>query len=126
MISTKNFNPTDDPKLLCTCGDSRCDHRSVNQETLNKIQLVRNDYGKPMKITSGGRCPYHPNELNKSKAGDHQKQVAVDVEYSTVLERTKLMVLAGRHGATRVAFGNSFIHIAWTPTSDKSVPTWEY
>ena len=126
MISTNNFNPNTDPKLICTCGHPDCDRRSVNQESLDKVQLVRNDYGKPMTITSGGRCPNHPNEVSKSAPGDHQKQFAVAVFYNNVLERNKLMVLAGRHGATRVAVGKNFVHMAWTPTDDKSVPTWEY
>ena len=126
MIQAKNFNPVSDVKLLCTCGHPDCDKRSVNQFTLNQVQLVREDYGQPMKITSGGRCPNHPNELTKKRPGDHQKQYAVDVYYETVLERNKLMVLAGRHGATRVAADKNFVHIAWTPTEDKSVPTWEY
>ena len=126
MSQSKNFNPNTDKKLLCTCGDIDCDKRSVNQFTVNRLQLVRDDYGKGMIITSGGRCPKHPNEIRKAKPGDHQKCFAVDVQYKTVLERNKLMVLAGRHGATRVAYGKSFVHMAWTPTDDKSVPTWEY
>lgn len=126
MISTKNFNPELDKKLLCTCGHPDCDKRSVNQDVLDKVQLVRDDYGKPMTITSGGRCPNHPNEIHKSKPGDHQKQFAVDVFYGNILDRNKLMVLAGRHGATRVAVGSNFVHMAWTPTNDRSVPTWSY
>ena len=126
MIKTDNFNPATDKKLLCTCGHPECDKRSVNQFTLDKIQLVRDDYGRPMSVTSGGRCSNHPNEVTKNKPGDHQKMYAVDIRYKTVLERNKLMVLAGRHGATRVAYGRSFVHMAWTPTADKSVPTWTY
>tara|TARA_R110002020_G_scaffold67718_4_gene177629 strand:- start:1288 stop:1668 length:381 start_codon:yes stop_codon:yes gene_type:complete len=126
MIFTENFHPDTDSKLLCTCGHPQCDKRSVNQYTLNQVQHVRVDLGLPMTITSGGRCPYHPNEVNKSKPGDHQEQWAVDVFYDTVLMRNKLMVLAGRHGATRVAAGKNFVHMAWTPTLDLSVPTWEY
>lgn len=126
MIATTNFNHITDPKLLCTCGHPECDERSVNQEALDNVQKIRNDYGKPMTITSGGRCPYHPNEINKDKPGDHQKRYAVDVFYSNNLERNKLMVLAGRYGATRVAVGKNFVHMAWTLTDDKSVPTWEY
>jgi len=128
MISTKNFNPKTDPKLLCTCGHAKCDKRSVNQFTLDMLQAVRNDYGKAMIITSGGRCENHPNEVTKSKAGDHQRQYAVDVFYDNELDRNKLMTLAGRHGATRVAGSErlKFVHLAWTPTSDKSVPTWSY
>ena len=126
MIYTKNFNPEDDIKLLCTCGHPDCDKRSVNQFTLDHVQRVRDDYGQPMVITSAGRCPNHPNEVTKDAPGDHQKQYAVDVHYGNILERNKLMVLAGRHGATRVAYGKTFVHMAWTPTRDRSVPTWEY
>jgi hypothetical protein len=126
MIKTKNFNPKTDPKLLCTCRHSECDQPSVDQETLDRVQLIRDDYGQPMRITSGGRCQYHPNEITKLRPGDHQKLKAVDVFYSDIRQRNKLMVLAGRHGATRVAVGSNFVHMAWTPTDDKSVPTWEY
>jgi hypothetical protein len=126
MIQTNNFNPEVDTKLLCTCGHKDCDERSVSQETLNKVQLVRDDYNRPMPVTSGGRCPYHPDELAKDYPGDHQRQYGLDIRYKSILERNKLMVLAGRHGATRVAFGKTFVHMAWTPTSDTSVPTWQY
>lgn len=126
VVSTANFHPGTDPKLRCTCGHSDCDRRSVDQETLDRVQLVREDLGAPMVVTSGGRCPNHPNEVNKAKPGDHQLGKAVDVRYRTVLERNKLMVLAGRHGATRVAAGKNFVHMAWTPTNDRSVPTWTY
>ena len=126
MIKTKNFNPKTDPKLKCTCGHPNCDQRSVDQATLDQVQRVRDDLGRPMVITSGGRCPHHPDEVAKRKPGDHQQQKAVDVAYKTELERNKLMVLAGRHGATRVAAGKTFVHMAWTETSDRSVPTWTY
>lgn len=126
MISTANFNPETDVKLLCTCGHPNCDKRSVNQESLNRVQLVRDDLGYPIVISSAGRCPNHPDEITKSAPGDHQRGYAVDARYKTIGERTKLMVLAGRHGATRVAYGDNFVHMAWTPTDDKSVPTWSY
>tara|TARA_R110002012_G_C11479310_1_gene594847 strand:+ start:415 stop:801 length:387 start_codon:yes stop_codon:yes gene_type:complete len=128
MIQTKNFNSKSDPKLLCTCGHPECDKRSVSQETLDQVQLVREDFGGYMVITSGGRCPNHPNEKTKARPGDHQKCFAVDVACSSLAQETKLKVLGGRHGATRVAgtHKDGFIHLAWTPTKDKSVPTWSY
>jgi hypothetical protein len=125
-VKTRNFNPRTDTRLRCTCGHPCCDQRSIDQDSLDKVQLVREDYGAPMVITSGGRCPNHPDELKRSKPGDHQKCTTVDVRYKTVLQRNKLMVLAGRHGATRVAFGRGFVHMSWSPTADKSVPTWKY
>lgn len=126
VIKTANFDPTTDPKLKCTCGHPECDQRSVDQASLNQLQRIREDYGRPMVITSGGRCPHHPNEVTKAKPGDHQLCKAVDVRYNGELERNKLMVLAGRYGATRVAAGKTFVHIAWTPVEDRSVPTWTY
>lgn len=128
MVSTLNFNPSTDPKLLCTCGHPQCDKRSVNQSTLDHVQLIRNDYNKSMVITSGGRCPHHPNEVTKKSPGDHQLQYAIDVACDNELDETRLKVLAGRHGATRVAGGVycGFVHMAWTPTDRKDVPTWSY
>ncbi len=127
-IKTKNFNPVSDPKLKCTCGHPDCDYRSVDQETLNMVQAIRDDLGRPMIITSGGRCPNHPKEVNKLKAGDHQLCKAVDIACDNEYLATKIKVLAGRYGATRVAGGAycGFVHVAWTPTNDKSVPTWSY
>jgi len=127
-IMTLNFKPSTDPKLLCTCGHVDCDRRSVDQSTLDSVQLIRDDLGQSMTITSGGRCQYHSNEVTKSKPGDHQKQKAVDVACDDDDLETKLKVLAGRHGATRVAGGAycGFVHIAWTETHRTDVPTWDY
>lgn len=127
-IKTKNFNPRVDVKLKCTCNSGDCDQRSVDQDTLNKVQLIRDDLGQPMTITSGGRCPNHPDERAKSAPGDHQQRKAVDVECDNAQLETKLKVLAGRHGATRVAGGAycGFVHMAWTETNRTDVPTWSY
>jgi hypothetical protein len=128
MISTKNFHPDVDRKLLCTCGHVECDHRSVNQFALDQLQKIREDFGKPMRVNSGGRCPNHPNERKKPIPGDHQKCMAVDIACNNEQDETKLKVLAGRYGATRVAGGAycGFVHIAWTETDRTDVPTWSY
>jgi hypothetical protein len=128
MIKTKNFNPATDPKLLCTCGHKDCDRRSVNQFSLDRAQLIRDDIGKPLVITSGGRCPNHPNEVTKQSPGDHGQCYALDVACNNLQDETKIKVLAGRRGATRVAgtYKDGFVHIAWTPTSRTDVPTWSY
>jgi zinc D-Ala-D-Ala carboxypeptidase len=126
MISTKNFNPTTDPKLLCTCGHSQCDKRSVKQLYLNQVQLIREDADRPLVITSAGRCPYHPNEIHRKEPADHQKCAGVDIFYANVLERNELMVLAGRHGANAVAAGKNFVHMGWRSDIGNRIATWEY
>ena len=128
MIRTANFSPDIDIKLLCTCNHELCDQRSVSQSALDSLQLIRSDISQSMTVTSGGRCPNHPNELTKASPGDHQLQQAVDIACNDVDVETKLKVLAGRHGATRVAGGAycGFVHIAFTKTDRKDVPTWSY
>jgi uncharacterized protein YcbK (DUF882 family) len=126
MASTANFHPSTDPKLLCTCGHPKCDKRSVKQSVLDRVQYIREDADRPLTITSGGRCPYHPNEVHRSKPADHQNCVAVDIAYKNVLERNELMVLAGRYGANAVAAGKSFVHIGWREDIGSRIATWEY
>ena len=127
-IHTKNFDPLTDPKLRCTCGHPDCDRRSVDQGTLDKVQLIRDDIDHPLLITSGGRCPSHPDERRKKRPGDHQRCKAVDISCTNAQLETKLKVLAGRHGATRVAGSakDGFVHMAWTETDRRDVPTWSY
>lgn len=128
MVATQNFNLQSDPKLACTCGHPKCDKRTVRQWVLDKVQFIREDLDQSMIVTSGGRCPYHPNEVSKSKPGDHQKGYGIDIACDTPEKETKLKVLAGRYGATRVAGGweDGFVHMAWTPTKRTDVPTWSY
>jgi hypothetical protein len=126
VISTTNFNPNTDPKLLCTCGHAKCDKRSVKQQVLNKVQCIREDANRPLTITSAGRCQYHPNEIHRTEPADHQKCIAVDIFYTTILERNELMVLAGRHGANAVAAGKNFVHMAWREDIGNRIATWKY
>lgn len=128
-VSTKNFKPSTDPKLLCTCGRAGCDRRSVNQETLDALQLVRNNYG-PMVLTSGGRCPLHPDQASKAdpNGGDHPRGDGVDVAVSSRAEFNRLAILAGRHGFNAVGDGlrSGFIHLGRRPQNGDRVSSWGY
>lgn len=111
MIETKNFNPISDPKLLCTCGHPECDKRSVSQKVLNKVQTMRYEAGRPLRITSGGRCPHHPNEVDRTTPADHQKCQAVDIYVNNALERGEIVDLALKHGFNAIGVAKNFVHI---------------
>ena len=51
----------------------------MKPEFLSKLQELRNRYGKPMRVTSGYRCPDHPIEAKKSTPGAHASGCACDI-----------------------------------------------
>lgn len=113
MISTKNFHPDTDTKLACTCGHPKCDKRSVKQDVLNRVQLIREDCGRPLTITSGGRCKYHDKEKHKKTPGDHFNCVAVDIAVCGGIERMELVDFGLARGATAIGVYQTFVHLGW-------------
>lgn len=127
MISTANFNPRTDPKLLCTCGHPKCDKRSVNQATLNRMQALRNAANRPLIVRSGGRCPHHPDELHRTTPADHQNCIVLDIECSGGIEKMELVRLGFVFGATAMGVGKTFVHLAWRDLDDADKPVmWTY
>ena len=115
MIKTDNFNPETDKKLLCTCGHSDCDKRSVSQMTLDRLQCIRDKAKRPLAVTSGGRCPNHPSELHRTVAADHQKCRGVDIAVAGGFERGQLVKFALLFGFNAIGVANDFVHLGYRP-----------
>lgn len=125
MIFTENFNPDTDPKLLCTCGNELCDKRSVSQEHLNRIQKTRNIVG-PLPVTSGGRCPYHPDELHRTTPADHQKMQGTDVRCNGS-NRGNIVQAGIDAGCNAIGVAKYFVHLGHRPElPDGHVTMWVY
>lgn len=58
---------------------SHCGKVAMQPAFMERLQLLRTIYDKPMKITSGYRCPEHPVEAKKSKPGTHSEGCAADI-----------------------------------------------
>jgi hypothetical protein len=123
-VKTKNFNVFSDTKLGCTCGHEECDKRTVNQSTLNRLQVVRDKACRPLTVTSGGRCQYHPDELRRIKPADHQKCIAVDVSCKGGAERGQLVKLGIEAGFNAVGVAKTFIHLGYREGED--LVMWTY
>lgn len=104
MASSKNFKESE---LTCSC----CGESGVQQWALDKLQLIREEYNKGMTITSSYRCPNHPVEARKAKAGTHAQGIAFDVFVSNGAQRYELVSLAMKHGANGIGVDKNFIHI---------------
>ena len=97
-------------EFLCT----HCGSEGIQSALLDKLQAMRTEYGKPMKITSGYRCPQHPIEAKKTSPGAHALGIAADIGVEGD-EAHAVLALAMRHGFTGVGVQQKgtgrFIHV---------------
>lgn len=91
------------------------------------LELLRQDFGGPLKITSGYRCPNHPVEAAKSAPGAHFRYQAVDIAVYgyDVAKLTGAAVICGYRGfgfsQRDPNFDRRFLHI------DRGPPrSWSY
>ena len=69
----ENFGPNE---FRCKCG---CGVVEMDPAFVATLQRIRNEFGGPMPISSGYRCPKHPVEARKRKPGAHAKGLAADI-----------------------------------------------
>lgn len=95
----------------------RCSHTGkcqMDAAFMEKMQQLRDKYGKPMTITSGYRDMTHPIEAQKEKAGIHTMGLAADIACNGQ-EAFHLLKLAFDMGFTGIGIAqkghNRFIHL---------------
>lgn len=117
-----------------TADEFKCSHCGANEmkpEFMDRLQQLRNAYNKPMKITSGYRCPKHPIEAAKPKPGAHSTGMAADVGIQGS-EAHRLLQLALELGFTGVGVQQKgtgrFLHLDTISNQpDSPRPTvWSY
>ena len=73
------------------------------------MQQVRNIVGS-LPVTSGGRCPNHPDELHRKTPADHQKCSAVDVA-CTGANRGNIVAAGLQAGCNAIGVAKTFVHL---------------
>ena len=90
------------------------------------LDRMREDMGFPFKITSGFRCPRHPQAKNLTSS--HARGFAVDIYCNSSTNRMKMLTYALKRGLFRrcgVAF--DFLHFDIDDSVDKSQDVlWTY
>lgn len=66
---------------------------------MDRLQRLRDEFGKPMIVSSGFRSVMHSIECNKPRPGTHTMGCAVDISVSGS-DVTRLISLAYKHGFT--------------------------
>ena len=89
-----------------------CGSMNLSEEFLIALQELRSAYGKPMKITSGYRCPDHEIEKRKPNGpGTHCEPGAIDVAVSGE-DAWNLIDIASSHRWGGIGVNTpSFVHL---------------
>ena len=109
-----------------------CSHTGecdMDAEFMDALQELRIAFGKPMTITSGYRCPWHPIEARKAKPGSHASGCAADIAVSRgdAVELLRYALQDGRFTGFGVQQkgGGKFIHLDTLTTTNRPM-IWSY
>lgn len=101
---------------------------NMRKTFMDKLQALRNDYGKPMTITSGYRSPKHSIEVSKASPGVHTRGLAVDIACNGQ-QAYEILKLAYKHGFKGIGVSQKgsarFVHLdTWTGSPRPNM--WSY
>ena len=114
---SKNFSTQE---FQCPC----CGVASVDPRLVNLLQKVRDEFGKPISITSGYRCAAHNKAVKGSATSSHLYGFAVDVACASSAYRFDLLRIIPQY-FVRFGVGADFIHLDVDQTKDQKV-AWVY
>ena len=85
----------------------------------NRLQEIRDRFGKSMNITSGYRCPRLNTAVGGARASEHLDALGVDISTRnyTQAETIELIEIAIELGCKRIGLGATFIHIGFSKQS---------
>lgn len=87
-----------------------CGSNKMDQDFLNWLDKVREEYGKPMKLSSAYRCPEHNAKVSSTgRNGPHTTGKAVDVLVSGK-DAHALTMIALKKGATGLGVRQNGAH----------------
>ena len=117
---TAHFNKWE---FACSCGE--CDSLSLmDPGFMATFERARVESGTSYTITSGYRCPMHPQTVSRPTSS-HPKGLAADIHTPT--SRKRYDVLSGllQAGFTRLGIGPTFVHTDADSEKAQDV-TWDY
>lgn len=102
----------------------------MDESFIDRLQSLRDKYGKPMRITSGYRCPDHPAEAHRrdtGRLGPHTTGMAADIAIQGN-EAYSLLRLAMQMGFTGIGVQQTgdkrFLHLDTLTDNDGFPRPW--
>ena len=61
----------------CSC--MKCDEQKIDEKLIEKLDEVREKYGKAVRVNSGYRCPAHNKAIGGKENSSHMSGLAADI-----------------------------------------------
>jgi uncharacterized protein YcbK (DUF882 family) len=104
-----NFSASE---FACKCG---CEYGTrdgdVSPELLCLLEHIREEYGKPIYLTSGCRCAMWNASVGGVHNSAHTRGTAADIHCTSGSNRRKLMDLAVMSYASGIGIARTFVHV---------------
>jgi uncharacterized protein YcbK (DUF882 family) len=71
---SKHFNSQE---FECSCG--KCEIQYIDEKLIEKLEIVRSKFGKPINVNSGYRCPDHNKAIGGKDNSSHVTGLAADI-----------------------------------------------
>lgn len=109
MRLSQNFRSEE---FQCRCGSCPgSKDPMMDVAFIMKLQKMRNLYSKPIRITSGYRCPTHNRNICGNPSSKHLQGIAADLFALSASEKFWLVRYAIEAGFAGIGVGRDFIHV---------------
>ena len=95
----------------------------MDEQFLEKLDLLRERCGFAFKINSGYRSKEHSEEILKASPGTHAQGIAADIAVTDGIRRFKLVKNALEMGFTGIGIAKTFVHV---DTRNTAKVIWTY
>jgi zinc D-Ala-D-Ala carboxypeptidase len=110
-----------------TIDEFRCSHCGqvlMSEDFLACLDELRENCGFPFDVSSGFRCPQHPEEVKKEKPGTHNGGIAADIRVYNGFQRRKVVEEALKMGVFNgIGVSKTFVHV---DIRDEEPVMWTY
>jgi uncharacterized protein YcbK (DUF882 family) len=98
-------------EFLCKCGSPSCDAKPMRKPFLEKLEILRQMWHKPLIPTSGQRCKLQNLKVGGAPNSQHLLGNACDFYLENEAEVKQFIELAEKAGFLGIGYGRRLVHI---------------
>lgn len=102
-------------EFKCRCRRADCDARPMDAAFIAKLQALRDEWGRPLIITSGARCSHWNTKVGGAVGSKHLEGIAADILMPDVKDIPAFVAMAEKFGFGGIGIAMQFVHLDTRP-----------